>query len=69
MPVILQQSSTEVSMMAKAKKSNEVPKAMQETFDRITAITDNFAAQHLNAEYAALIRQATAALCRKRPSP
>ena len=56
-------------MMAKAKKSNKVPKAMQETFDRITAITDNFAAQHLNAEYAALIRQATAALCRKRPSP
>lgn len=55
--------------MAKAKKSDKVPKAMQETFDRITAITDNFATQHLNAEYAQLIRQATAALCRKRPSP
>lgn len=55
--------------MAKAKKSEKVPKVMQETFDRITAITENFAAQHLNAEYATLIRQATAALCRKRPSP
>ncbi|MBD2260653.1 plasmid pRiA4b ORF-3 family protein [Pseudanabaena sp. FACHB-2040] len=42
---------------------------MQEKFDRITAITDEFAQQHLNDEYAVLIRQATAALCRKRPSP
>ncbi len=58
-----------LSTMAKAKKSDKVPKAMQEMFDRITAITDNFSAQHLNAEYATLIRQATAALCRKRPSP
>jgi hypothetical protein len=58
-----------VSTVAKAKKSDQVPQKMQETFDRITAITDTFAAQHLNAEYATLIRQATAALCRKRPSP
>jgi hypothetical protein len=55
--------------MAKAQKSDKVPQKMQETFDRITAITDTFAAQHLNTEYATLIRQATAALCRKRPSP
>jgi hypothetical protein len=55
--------------MAKAKKSETVPKTMQETFDRIVAITDEFASQHLNEEYAQLIRYATAALCRKRPSP
>lgn len=55
--------------MAKSTKSETVPKAMQEKFDRITAITDEFAKQHLNDEYALLIRQATAALCRKRPSP
>lgn len=55
--------------MAKAAKSETVPKAMQEKFDSITAITDEFAKQHLNDEYALLIRQATAALCRKRPSP
>lgn len=55
--------------MAKSTKSEKVPKAMQETYSQITAITDNFAAQHLNAEYATLIRQTTAALCRKRPSP
>lgn len=55
--------------MAKSTKSMTVPKAMREKFERITAITDEFAQQHLNDEYATLIRQATAALCRKRPSP
>ncbi|MGD1932577.1 MAG: plasmid pRiA4b ORF-3 family protein [Leptolyngbyaceae cyanobacterium] len=55
--------------MAKSTKSMTVPKAMREKFERITAITDEFAQQHLNDEYAKLIRQATAALCRKRPSP
>ncbi len=55
--------------MAKPAKSETVPKGMQETFDRIVAITDDFARQHLNEEYATLIRQATAALSRKRPSP
>jgi hypothetical protein len=55
--------------MAKAKKSSSVPASMQEKYDRITTLTDAFAHQHLNEEYAELIRQATAALCRKRPSP
>jgi hypothetical protein len=55
--------------MAKSAKSETVPKAMGEKYDRITAITNDFARQHLNEEYAELIRQATAALCRKRPSP
>ena len=52
-----------------SKKSTQVPQQMQEKFDRITAISDEFAKQHLNDEYAQLIRLATAALCRKRPSP
>ncbi|WP_204139437.1 DUF6398 domain-containing protein [Halomicronema sp. CCY15110] len=55
--------------MAKSTTSEKVPKAMQAKFDSITAMTDEFAAQHLHDEYATLIRQATAALCRKRPSP
>ena len=55
--------------MAKTKKSENVPKAMQKKFNGIVAITDNFAKQHLNDEYAQIIRFATAALCRKRPSP
>lgn len=55
--------------MAKATKSENVPKAMQEKFDRISAITDEFCKQHLNDEYAQMIRYAIAALCRKRPSP
>lgn len=56
-------------VMAKSAKPETVPKAMQEKFARITAITDEFATEHLNDEYVKLIRQATAALCRKRPSP
>jgi len=42
---------------------------MQAKFKAITALTDAFCEQHLNEEYGQLARQATAALCRKRPSP
>jgi Domain of unknown function (DUF6398) len=55
--------------MAKTKKSVDVPKTMQAKFDSIVAIADNFSKLHLNDEYAQMIRLATAALCRKRPSP
>jgi hypothetical protein len=41
--------------MAKAKKSATAPPAMQEKFDRITALTDAFAQQYLNSEYLSLI--------------
>jgi len=58
-----------ISVMAKTKKSEDVPKALEAKFNSIVALTDEFARQHLNDEYALLIRQATAALCRKRPSP
>ena len=49
--------------------SEKVPKAMVETFTAVTAITDAYCREHLNEEYAQLIRCAVAALCRKRPSP
>ncbi|MEA5463330.1 DUF6398 domain-containing protein, partial [Leptothoe sp. PORK10 BA2] len=55
--------------MAKSKKSETAPKAMEAKFNSIVELTDEFARQHLNDEYVQLIRQATAALCRKRPSP
>jgi len=42
---------------------------MQATFDAIVALSDAFCRAHLDEEYAQLARQATAALCRKRPSP
>ena len=42
---------------------------MQPIYSQIVAITDKFSTDHLNEEYAQLIRHATAALCRKRPSP
>ena len=49
--------------------SEKVPKAMAETFATVTGITDGYCREHLNEEYAQLMRFATAALCRKRPSP
>ena len=55
--------------MARSTKSERVPKPMQATFDAIIALTDAFCRAHLDEEYAQLARQATAALCRKRPSP
>lgn len=55
--------------MTKAKKSEKVPKNMQDIFNAIVALTDEFSKQKLNNEYAQLARYATAALCRKRPSP
>jgi hypothetical protein len=52
-----------------SKHSEKVPKAMAETYAAVTAITDAVCREHLNEEYAQLIRYAAAALCRKRPSP
>lgn len=55
--------------MAGIKKTEKVPAKMREKFDAIVTLTDNVCQEHLNEEYAQLARQATAALCRKRPSP
>ena len=55
--------------MAPITKSERVPKSMQETFNAIVALTDAFCQTHLDEEYTQLARQATAALCCKRPSP
>lgn len=46
-----------------------VPKSMREKYEAVVAITDEFARERLDDEYADLIRRATAAMCRKRPSP
>jgi hypothetical protein len=55
--------------MAKPSKSERVPQKMREKFEAVVAVSDAFCEEHLNDEYAQLARQATAALCRKRPSP
>ena len=55
--------------MAHVAHSEKVPTSMQDIYDEIVALTDAFSAQYLTEEYAQLIRYATAALCRKRPSP
>ena len=55
--------------MSNSNKSERVPTPMEATFNAIVALTDAFCRAHLDEEYAQLARQATAALCRKRPSP
>src|SRR5262245_53082377 len=55
--------------MANSSKSERVPKPMEATFNAIVTLTDAFCRAHLDEEYAQLARQATAALCRKCPSP
>ncbi len=42
---------------------------MQEKFNELCMLTDEFSQKYLNEEYAQMIRYAIAALCRKRPSP
>ncbi len=55
--------------MTRISQSEKVPKHMQGIFDAIVTLTDIFCKTHLDEEYAQLARQATAALCRRRPSP
>ena len=52
-----------------ATHSEKVPASMHDIYEQIVAVTDAFSAQYLTEEYAQLIRYATAALCRRRPSP
>lgn len=49
--------------------SEPVPAALREKFNAISQATDAFCDQRLNDEYKKVIRQALAALSRKRPSP
>jgi len=55
--------------MTQAAKSERVPKKMRAKFKEIVAITDQVCQEYLDEEYAQVARYATAALCRKRPSP
>jgi hypothetical protein len=51
------------------KDPYSVPKAMRETYEAISVLTDDFCRAKLNDEYADICRQMTAKLARKRPSP
>jgi hypothetical protein len=55
--------------MTKSNASLSVPEAMKPHYSLITSLIEPFCQQHLNDEYAQLSFMATAALCRKRPSP
>ena len=52
--------------MAQVKKSENVPKVMQEKYKAIVEITDRFSKENLNEDYAQLILYAVAALCRSK---
>jgi len=55
--------------MPKKQHSIKVPTNMQHYYQIITELTDSFCKNRLNDEYQQLARYATAALCRKKPSP
>lgn len=54
-------------MSKKSEKS--VPAKLEQIYEGIIAITDDFCSKHLNEEYAELCREMTEVLCRMRPSP
>jgi hypothetical protein len=55
--------------MKHLKDPEQIPQSMEEIFESITQCIDNFCREHLNEEYASLLRKLAATLCRKRPSP
>ncbi len=52
-----------------AASSEKVPAVVRDAYEAIVALTDSFAGEHLNEEYADLCRRLAAKLSRKRPSP
>ena len=54
---------------ANSAETPKLPAGVRPVFNEITAITDAFCTQHLDAEYARLCDKLTAKLARKRPSP
>jgi len=55
--------------MAAERDALKLPKTVKPYADSILDSTDQFCAEHLDAEYAALCRRLVAKLARKRPSP
>jgi len=56
-------------MTKKPGRSAKFPDDMQQVFDVISKMVDDFCRVHLNDEYALLCRNLTEKLARKRPSP
>ncbi len=55
--------------MPKSATSLTVPEIMRAHYNEIVSLIEPYCAAHLDEEYAELARLATAALCRKKPSP
>ncbi|MDV6345143.1 DUF6398 domain-containing protein [Nitrosomonas sp. Is37] len=50
-------------------KTEQIPATLQERYDEITGLTNQFCQQHLNEQYRDLCRRMAVKLCHKRPSP
>jgi len=55
--------------MPKRTHSTKVPAVMQEHYQALTKLTDEFCQEKLNDDYQEMACYMVAALCRKRPSP
>src|SRR5476651_355981 len=55
--------------MAKKKAGGKFPDDVQQVYDVISKMVDEFCREHLNDEYAVLCHKLTEELARKRPSP
>ena len=56
-------------MMQNTRHSTKIPENMQLHYNSITELIDAFCQEKLNKKYEQLAHYATAALCRKKPSP
>lgn len=55
--------------MKHLKNPEQIPQSMEKIFGNINQSIDDFCREHLNEEYASLLRKLAAALCLKKPSP
>jgi len=55
--------------MARTDNPLRIPRSLRHDAEEIFKLTDPFCAEHLDAEYASLVRKLVAKLARKRPSP
>ena len=55
--------------MAGSTHAFRIPASLRHDVEQIFTLTDPFCAEHLDAEYAELVRKLVAKLARKRPSP
>jgi hypothetical protein len=58
-----------MARMKHLKNPEKIPQTMELLFESIVKSINDFCKEHLNEEYASLLRKLAATLCRKKPSP